>query len=73
MLKGVPQGAPTSCSLATLALRRLEAKLKVLIYADDIIYFPSDGKADHAQALTDEHLGLQVQPAKSRLAKLNGE
>jgi hypothetical protein len=33
---GVPQGASTSCSLSTLALRHLEDKT-IVMYADDII------------------------------------
>lgn len=71
MLKGVPQGAPTSCSLATLALRKLEAKLKVLFYADDVFYFPKQAEGDHAKALSDEELGLIIQPTKSRMVKAN--
>jgi hypothetical protein len=73
MLKGVPQGAPTSCSLATLALRRLEEKLKVLFYADDVFYFPEKAEGDHAKALEDEDLGLIIQPSKSRMVKANHE
>lgn len=74
MLKGVPQGAPTSCSLATLALRRLESRLrKVLFYADDVFYFPANPEDDHLKALTDEELGIVVQPKKSRLVKSNHE
>lgn len=73
MLKGVPQGAPTSCSLATLALRKLEAKLKVLFYADDVFYFPKSAEGDHAKALSDDELGLIIQPTKSRMVKANNE
>jgi len=43
--EGVPQGAPTSCSLATLALRHLK-NYKLLIYADDLIYFPKTSDCD---------------------------
>lgn len=37
--KGVPQGAPISCSLATLALRKLVKFVKAVLYADDGLYF----------------------------------
>jgi hypothetical protein len=72
--KGVPQGAPTSCSLATLVIRKLvQLGLKLLVYADDVIYFPRDPHADHAKALSNDLFGLMVQENKSRLAKINGE
>lgn len=71
---GVPQGAPTSCSLATLALRRLEAKLKkILFYADDVIYFPNSLEDDPIIALTDKELGIEVQPSKSKVLMKNKE
>jgi len=50
---GVPQGAPTSCSLATLALRRFEKKLEIICYADDVIYFPESSDCDPIDDLTD--------------------
>jgi hypothetical protein len=40
--RGVPQGAPTSCSTATIALRGKEKEYDILLYADDVIYFPKD-------------------------------
>jgi len=49
--KGVPQGAPTSCSLATLSLRYLEKLYKLLIYADDVIYFPKEVKGNPGKDL----------------------
>lgn len=64
--EGVPQGAPTSCSTATLALRHLERTLDVIIYADDIIYFPKDSSKDPIEALENYSMGLLVQPQKSR-------
>jgi hypothetical protein len=72
-LRGVPQGAPTSCSLATLALRYLEYFYKIIAYADDIIYFPKDPSKDHANDLTVPQLGLFVHEGKSVLSKVNGE
>lgn len=70
--EGVPQGAPTSCSTATLALRHLERTLDVIIYADDIIYFPKDSSKDPIEALENYSMGLLVQPSKSRWLKKDG-
>jgi hypothetical protein len=64
--KGVPQGAPTSCSLATLALRRFERIYDIICYADDVIYFPKSSDCDPAYDLTDERWGLIVNKSKSR-------
>jgi hypothetical protein len=50
--RGVPQGAPTSCSLATLAFRPNIEKLNVVIYADDLIYFPDRADADPVKDLS---------------------
>lgn len=69
MLKGVPQGAPTSCSLATLALRPLEAKSRVIEYADDVIYFPESSKENPIETLANEEMGIEVQETKSRWAR----
>jgi len=72
MLKGVPQGAPTSCSLATLALRPLEEKVKesrvedLVLYADDVIYFPEDANADPIERLENPKMGIKVNKEKSR-------
>lgn len=72
--KGVPQGAPTSCSLATLVIRKLiQDGLKLLAYADDVIYFPRNPHDNHAEALSNNLFGLAVQESKSRMAKINGE
>lgn len=69
---GVPQGAPTSCSLATLALRSLESKYDVIIYADDIIYFPTSGNCNPIKDLTDTFYGIEVNESKSKWLKRNG-
>jgi hypothetical protein len=71
-MEGVPQGAPTSCSVATLALRDIESRLDVIIYADDIIYFPEDGYCDPIKDLSDEERGLIINEDKSRWIKRNG-
>lgn len=70
--KGVPQGAPTSCSLATLALRSLESKYDVIIYADDIIYFPTTAKCNPLKDLEDTFYGIEVNHEKSKWLKQNG-
>lgn len=70
--RGVPQGAPTSCSIATLALRFIENKLDVIIYADDVIYFPKDSSQDPAWVLEDSSMGIRVNKEKSRWIKKDG-
>lgn len=70
---GVPQGAPTSCSLATLVLRKLSERCKVLLYADDVIYFPKEADDDHALNISSKYLGLIVAHNKSRQSKRNHE
>jgi hypothetical protein len=65
-MNGVPQGAPTSCSTATLPLRFLEAKYELLLYADDVIYFPKSVDCNPIKDLTIIQLGLKVNPSKSR-------
>lgn len=64
--EGVPQGAATSCSSSTIALRGIEDKYDVLIYADDIIYFPKTSDVDPAEDLGNYSKGLVVNEAKSR-------
>jgi hypothetical protein len=68
MAKGVPQGAPTSCSTATLTLRPLERKQegRLIIYADDVIYFPETSSEDPIKTLEDEEMGIKVNQNKSR-------
>jgi len=69
--EGVPQGAPTSCSLATLALRHLD-NYKLLIYADDLIYFPKSSECDPYMDLHKAVWGLKISRDKSRWVKKDG-
>jgi len=64
--RGVPQGAPTSCSLSTLALRRLESNHEILFYADDVIYFPQNSTSNPVKMLTSSKFGLEVNEEKSQ-------
>jgi len=68
---GVPQGAATSCSFATLVLRGLERLLDVLIYADDIIWFPKSSSED-PNVLNSEVRGIEVNYDKSGWSKMDG-
>lgn len=72
LLQGVPQGAPTSCSLATLALRPLERKYNIVIYADDVIYFPESSDCNPYNDLTDLVYGIELNQDKSRWIKKDG-
>lgn len=61
---GVPQGAPTSCSLATLAIRIIEERirqlgLEMVAYADDVI-LAGPSEFDPKSVLEDQNLGLKV-------------
>lgn len=61
---GVPQGAPTSCSLSTLILRIIEERLdklnlKVVAYADDVI-IAGKTEFDPRSVLEDQSLGLTI-------------
>lgn len=67
---GVPQGAPTSCSLSTLVLREIERQVKCVIYADDLIIFPKEGE-DPEQILSSIP-GVAINKEKSRWVKRNG-
>jgi len=71
--RGVPQGAPTSCSLSTLALRRLESNHEILFYADDVIYFPQNSTSNPIKMLTSPKFGLEVNEEKSQWVKKNGK
>lgn len=73
---GVPQGAPTSCSLSTLVLRIVEERLRSLnlemvAYADDVIIA---GKTDFdpKSVLEDQSLGLTINWDKSGWVKYDG-
>jgi len=65
---GVPQGAPTSCSIATLTLRPLEKEQegRLVIYADDIVYFPKNSKENPIETLENPEMGIKVNAKKSR-------
>jgi hypothetical protein len=61
---GVPQGAPTSCSLATLVLRTIEERvrdlgLEMVSYADDVI-IAGKMEFDPGSVLEDKSLGLAI-------------
>jgi hypothetical protein len=61
---GVPQGASTSCSLATLAIRYVEERVKSLglemvAYADDVI-LAGPTEFDPQSVLENQNLGLRV-------------
>lgn len=61
---GVPQGAPTSCSLATLVLRIIEERVKtqgleMVAYADDVV-LAGPTEFNPKSVLEDESLGLRV-------------
>jgi hypothetical protein len=71
--EGVPQGAPTSCSLSTISLRGIERKYDILAYADDIIYFPKSSDVDPIKDLSSDQLGLKVKESKSRWVKKDGK
>lgn len=71
-MKGVPQGAPTSCSLATLALRPLE-KHPIKIYADDILAFPKSSTEDPNSWLHIPSDGLITKPEGCRWLKKDGK
>lgn len=69
--RGVPQGAPTSCSLATWVLRSLY-DLDIILYADDIIYFPKSSDCDPVKDLSIPKWGINVHRDKSRWLKKDG-
>lgn len=61
---GVPQGAPTSCSLSTLILREIEERLRMfdiemVAYADDVI-IAGKKEFDPKSFLEDQSLGLTI-------------
>lgn len=61
---GVPQGAPTSCALATLILRNIEERLnklnlEMVAYADDVI-IAGQREFDPSSLLEDAKLGLTI-------------
>lgn len=70
---GVPQGAPISCSVATLTLRDLEKKEDILLYADDILGFPSDTSREPSEILNSPDRGVLVKDKKTRWLKIDGK
>lgn len=73
--EGVPQGAPTSCSIATLALRQLEKlEKKMIAYADDFITFPKYSFVDPVTKinLALRQVGAEVNTVKSGWIKKDG-
>lgn len=69
---GVPQGAPTSCSLATLCLRHVERMIKSVIYADDLMVFPKSSSTDPKKIIHNETYGALVNEDKSGWLKKDG-
>jgi len=69
---GVPQGASTSCGLATVNLHYLWKRLgnMLLMYADDGLVFPRT-ESDIAK-IKDEARGVEMNPSKSGWVKENG-
>jgi len=70
---GVPQGAPTSCSLATLALRPLEQLIDCVLYADDGVYAPHTSDVDPVVVVSNPVFGVQANPKKIRWLKKEGK
>lgn len=61
---GVPQGAPTSCSVATLCLRDIETRLKSVLYADDGVYSPETSSDSEIEKVEDPEKGVKLNPNK---------
>lgn len=61
---GVPQGAPTSCSVATLCLRDIEKRLKAVLYADDGVYSPETSNDSEIGKVEDPEKGVKLNPNK---------
>jgi len=66
MSQGVPQGAPTSCSVSTLCLRPLERKYDAVMYSDDgLIFFDKGVEVDKDPEITNRAYGVLQNEAKS--------
>jgi len=66
---GVPQGAPTSCSTSTLALKPLERRHpSSVLYADDGLI-----ACDDKPIITDPVVGIEENAAKSGWVKRDGK
>jgi hypothetical protein len=61
---GVPQGAPTSCSVATLCLRDIETRMKSVLYADDGVYSPETSSDTEIEKVEDPEKGVRLNPNK---------
>jgi len=68
---GVPQGAPTSCSFSTLALRHLEDR-NVVIYSDDFIDSPDSSNLD-LNSYSSEEYGIEIKPEGTKWLKKDGK
>lgn len=72
LFHGVPQGAPTSCSLATLALRPMIKEIDCVLYADDGLYFPVEFKKA-AKPLNRPDMGTSINRKKTAILKEEGK
>lgn len=63
-LSGVPQGAPTSCSVATLCLRDIERRMESVLYADDGVYSPETSSDTEVLKIEDPEKGVKLNPNK---------
>jgi len=68
---GVPQGAPTSCGLATLALRPMMEEVDCVLYADDGLYFPKE-MVRVLRPLNRPDMGVEVNRKKTKIIKEDG-
>lgn len=70
---GVPQGAPTSCSVATLCLRAIEERMKSVLYADDGVYSPETSLDSEVGKVEDPERGVMLNPKKWKWLKKDGK
>lgn len=59
--------------MATLSLRPLEEKEEILLYADDILGFPSDSSREPSEILNSPDRGVLVKDKKTRWLKIDGK
>lgn len=71
-VKGVPQGAATSCGLSTINLEGLwrHWKDRLVMYADDGLVFPESSVTE--PRVWDIRAGVKVSPSKSKWVKRDG-
>lgn len=67
----MPQGAPTSCGLATLALRPMMEEVDCVLYADDGLYFPKE-MVRVLRPLNRPDMGVEVNRKKTKIIKEDG-